>query len=266
MLPLQILQQCCASLQDIVPCCVKIICIPRISHFLSGPAAVVQKQRYFAVRVAAIDPLHIVGICVIHPDQIIIVFVVLAGRPAGALAAGINAVLLEFRAGRRIDRVAASAPDLLRAGGSGGNLEFVFEILFLDLFFYYFPRRRSTNLPWQINKTFIISKILPVRVRFDAFYRTLRTALRGHILPKNRAKIRKCGKSRQIEDVKRSKNVVEIGVFYYRCPCVTLGDLGCSGLEAGRQTGSYLTDCHSSLERHVMCSVRRTPSMAQGTL
>ena len=29
---------------------------------------------------------------------------------------------------------------------------------------------------------------------------------------------------------------------------------------------SYLTDCHSSLERHVMCSVRRTPSMAQGTL
>ena len=32
------------------------------------------------------------------------------------------------------------------------------------------------------------------------------------------------------------------------------------------QTGSYLTDCHSSLERHVMCSVRRTPSMAQGTL
>ena len=33
-----------------------------------------------------------------------------------------------------------------------------------------------------------------------------------------------------------------------------------------RETGSYLTDCHSSLERHVMCSVRRTPSMAQGTL
>ena len=33
-----------------------------------------------------------------------------------------------------------------------------------------------------------------------------------------------------------------------------------------QQTGSYLTDCHSSLERHVMCSVRRTPFMAQGTL
>ena len=52
---------------------------------------------------------------------------------------------------------------------------------------------------------------------------------RGHILPKNRAKIRKCGKSRQIEDVIRSKNVVEIGVFYYWCPCVTLGDLGYRG-------------------------------------
>ena len=47
-----------------------------------------------------------------------------------------------------------------------------------------------------------------------------------------------CGKMRQIEDVKRSKIVVEIGVFYYRLPWVTLGDLGCRGLEAGRQTGS----------------------------
>ena len=33
----------------------------------------------------------------------------------------------------------------------------------------------------------------------------------------------------QIEDVIRSKIVVEIGVFYYRCPCVTLGDLECRG-------------------------------------
>ena len=38
------------------------------------------------------------------------------------------------------------------------------------------------------------------------------------------------GKMRQIEDVIRSKIVVEIGVFYYRCPCVTLGDLECIGV------------------------------------
>ena len=38
------------------------------------------------------------------------------------------------------------------------------------------------------------------------------------------------GKRRQIEDVKRSKIVVEIGVFYYRCPFVTLSDLECRGL------------------------------------
>ena len=38
------------------------------------------------------------------------------------------------------------------------------------------------------------------------------------------------GKMRQIEDVKRSKIVVEIGVFYYRFPFVTLGDLGCVGV------------------------------------
>ena len=37
------------------------------------------------------------------------------------------------------------------------------------------------------------------------------------------------GKMRQIEDVIRSKIVVEIGVFYYRCPFVTLGDLECIG-------------------------------------
>ena len=36
-------------------------------------------------------------------------------------------------------------------------------------------------------------------------------------------------KMRQIEDVIRSKIVVEIGVFYYRCPFVTLGDLECRG-------------------------------------
>ena len=86
------------------------------------------------------------------------------------------------------------------------------------------------RLPWQIKSTLIILVFLPVRARYAAFYRTLRTALREHILPKNRAKIRKCGKSRQIEDMSSSKNVVENGVFYYRLPWVTLGDLGCRGL------------------------------------
>ena len=38
------------------------------------------------------------------------------------------------------------------------------------------------------------------------------------------------GKLWQIADVIRSKIVVEIGVFYYRCPCVTLGDLECVGV------------------------------------
>ena len=47
------------------------------------------------------------------------------------------------------------------------------------------------------------------------------------------------GKMRQIADVKRSKIVVEIGVFYYRLPWVTLGNLGCRGLEAGRQLLTY---------------------------
>ena len=41
---------------------------------------------------------------------------------------------------------------------------------------------------------------------------------------------------RQIADVIRSKIVVEIGVFYYRCPFVTLGDLECRWFESGRQT------------------------------
>ena len=45
------------------------------------------------------------------------------------------------------------------------------------------------------------------------------------------------GKRRQIEDVKRSKIVVEIGVFYYRCPFVTLSDLECRGFEAGQHAG-----------------------------
>ena len=44
------------------------------------------------------------------------------------------------------------------------------------------------------------------------------------------------GKTRQIEDVKRSKIVVEIGVFYYRCPFVTLGDLECIGFFSRKNT------------------------------
>ena len=95
----------------------------------------------------------------------------------------------------------------------------------------------AISLPWQIKSTLIILVFLPVRARSAAICRTLRWALREHILPKNRAKIRKCGKSRQIEDVIRSKNVVEIGVFYYWLPFVTLSNLGCRGLEAGRHTG-----------------------------
>ena len=45
------------------------------------------------------------------------------------------------------------------------------------------------------------------------------------------------GKLWQIADVIRSKIVVEIGVFYYRLPWVTLGDLGCRWFESGRHTG-----------------------------
>ena len=85
------------------------------------------------------------------------------------------------------------------------------------------------RLPWQTNKTLIISKILPVRARFAAICRTLRWALCRHILSKIRGRN---GKLRQIADVIRSKIVVEIGVFYYRCPFVTLGDLECRWIEA----------------------------------
>ena len=122
------------------------------------------------------------------------------------------------------------------------------------------------RLPWQTNKTLIISKILPVRARFAAQCLTLRTALRGYILPYDNEPCRqvrslqpltvaafavyvqsvKCSYESklptsirrpvrawlivyaQIEDMSSSKNVVETGVFYYWCPCVTLGDLGCT--------------------------------------
>ena len=122
------------------------------------------------------------------------------------------------------------------------------------------------RLPWQIKSTLIILKILPVRARFAAQCLTLRTALRGYILPYDNEPCRqvrslqpltvaafavyvqsvKCSYESklptsirrpvrawlivyaQIEDMSSSKNVVETGVFYYWCPCVTLGDLGCT--------------------------------------
>ena len=51
----------------------------------------------------------------------------------------------------------------------------------------------------------------------------------GTYYPKNEAEMANRGKMRQIADVIRSKIVVEIGVFYYRLPFVTLGDLECKG-------------------------------------
>ena len=59
------------------------------------------------------------------------------------------------------------------------------------------------------------------------------------------------GKMRQIDDVKRSKIVVEIGVFYYRLPCVTLGDLECRGFFSRK---AYVF--HNSLEiliQNILC-------------
>ena len=50
------------------------------------------------------------------------------------------------------------------------------------------PEHVLYPLPWQIKSTLIISKILPVRARFAAFYRTLRTAPRGYILSKKSGK------------------------------------------------------------------------------
>ena len=85
-------------------------------------------------------------------------------------------------------------------------------------------------LPWQIKSTLIILVFLPVRARSAPFCRTLRSRFSDTYYPRNRAKMANRGKMRQIEDVKSSKIVVEIGVFYYRFPFVTLGDLGCVGV------------------------------------
>ena len=84
-------------------------------------------------------------------------------------------------------------------------------------------------LPWQIKSTLIILVFLPVRARFAAICRTLRSQFSGTYYPKLLAEMANRGKMRQIEDVIRSKIVVEIGVFYYRLPWVTLGDLECIG-------------------------------------
>ena len=161
--------------------------------------------------------------------HVIVVLVVLAGGPAGALSARIYAVLLEFRAGRRINRVAAAAPDLLRTGSRRCNLKLVFEMRFFDEIFHYeFSHRRSANVAVANKKDtnhigFPSSKgtICPVLPIFTG-------SIFEHILAKNRGEIANRGKMRQIADVIRSKIVVEIGVFYYRLPFVTLGDLGCT--------------------------------------
>ena len=72
-------------------------------------------------------------------------------------------------------------------------------------------------------------EILPVKARSAAFCRILRMRFSGTYYPKNEAEMANRGKMRQIADVIRSKIVVEIGVFYYRLPFVTLGDLECKG-------------------------------------
>ena len=69
-----------------------------------------------------------------------------------------------------------------------------------------------------------------------AFCRVLPHFVQGSARAHSAKKSGKNPEKRQIADMSSSKNVVETGVFYYWFPFVTLGDLGCNGLEAGRHT------------------------------
>ena len=111
-------QQPLTPRQHILPSCLEIVGVPRISY-IAGLVGIVHQEVQLAGEVAAADAVHIPEVGSVHANQQVVFLVVGIGKlPCYVTVAG-DPMLRQLAPRRRIDRVA----DLLPAGGRRFDME-----------------------------------------------------------------------------------------------------------------------------------------------
>ena len=114
----QTTQQAGAAFLYIPPGALEITGVPGVGH-LAGAGGVVQQGMDLVGRVAAEYALHIAQVSGIHADEQVPIGLFVPPQLPGGLAPAGNPMFSQLPACRGIDWV----PDLLRAGGGGGDLK-----------------------------------------------------------------------------------------------------------------------------------------------
>lgn len=131
----------------------KISRVPRVGD-LAGAAGKLQQLIYFVLRVGTDDTQDIADVGVIHADDVIVGVIIGFFHLYGAVAGAGNVVFPEYGHGSMVNRVS----DLLGAGGRGGDVEPEARPRVATMCFRVNSAMGERQmLPWQINKTFIIS-------------------------------------------------------------------------------------------------------------
>ncbi len=122
----QIGEETGASLHDILVCLVKISSIPRVGD-VTRMAGKVQKLVDLVLRVIADNPVDIPYVHGIHAEDVVVGLVIFAGELDSISVIKRHALLPELGDRAVMDAV----PNIIRAGGTGGNVKFIGDPLLL---------------------------------------------------------------------------------------------------------------------------------------
>lgn len=123
----KILQERRTTLQHVIVGRIKIAGVPRI-HNVPMSTRKLQQLVHLAVRVALQHAMEIFHIPFVHADNIVCLLIILPGDLRGAVRQHRNADLSQLADSTVVWLVA----DLLRAGGTGVDVELIGEVLFVD--------------------------------------------------------------------------------------------------------------------------------------
>ena len=123
----KILQERRTTLQHVIVGRIKIAGVPRIRNVPMSTRKL-QQLVHLAVRVALQHAMEIFHIPFVHADNIVCLLIILPGDLRGAVRQHRNADLSQLADSTVVWRVA----DLLRACGTGVDVELIGEVLFVD--------------------------------------------------------------------------------------------------------------------------------------
>ena len=146
------LQQCCATLVAVTPCCIEVTSVPRVGNgFSFASLYIVEQQMYLALRVSAAHSLHIAYVILVHTYEEVIMLIVRRGELSCSMSLTLYAVLSQLPASGRIDGVA----QFLGGGCGGGYLILCCEMrLIHHVLHYVFCHRTSADIAVADEKYF----------------------------------------------------------------------------------------------------------------